>query len=69
MNDFRHLRQDQLFGWPLSDGPAILALWRLIAWDPRGGMRPNFELKLDDFRAAEGQLLDAMQRLVFDSNR
>lgn len=52
-----------------SDGPAILALWRLIAWDPRGGMRPNFELKLDDFRAAERQLLDAMRRLVVDSNR
>lgn len=45
----------------LSDGPAILVLWRLIAWDPRGGMRPNFELKIEDFRAAEKCLLAAIQ--------
>jgi hypothetical protein len=44
-----------------SDGPAILALWRLIARDPRGGMRPNFELKVDDFRQAEKRLLEAIR--------
>ena len=36
-----------------SDGPGILALWRLIAWDPRGGMRRDFTLELDDFKLAE----------------
>ena len=44
-----------------SDGPAILALWRLIAWDPRGGMRPGFSLELDDFKLAEDQLLEAIK--------
>lgn len=44
-----------------SDGPAILALWRLIAWDPRGGMRRDFELRLDDFRVAEEALLSAIR--------
>ena len=42
-----------------SDGPAILALWRIIAWDPRGGMRSGFTLQLDDFKAAENNMLDA----------
>jgi hypothetical protein len=44
-----------------SDGPAILALWRLIAWDPRGGMRRGFALRLEDFKAAEAELLSAMR--------
>ena len=44
-----------------SDGPAILALWRLLAWDPRGGMRSGFTLELDDFRLAEDQLLEAIR--------
>lgn len=44
-----------------SDGPAILALWRLIAWDPRGGMRSGFILALDDFNRAEDQLLEAIK--------
>jgi hypothetical protein len=44
-----------------SDGPAILALWRLIAWDPRGGMRRDFTLDLDDFKLAEKQLLAAIK--------
>ena len=43
-----------------SDGPAILALWRLIAWDPLGGIRSGFTLELDDFRLAEDQLLAAI---------
>jgi hypothetical protein len=43
-----------------ADGPAILALWRLIAWDTRGGMRRNFTLQLNDFRKAEDQLLAAI---------
>ena len=44
-----------------SDGPAILALWRLIAWDPRGGMRRGFTLELEDFKAAETSLLVTIQ--------
>lgn len=44
-----------------SDGPAILALWRLIAWDPRGGMRHGFTLELGDFKVAERELISAIQ--------
>lgn len=44
-----------------SDGPAILALWRLIAWDPRGGMRRGFTLQLNDFKVAESNLLGAIR--------
>lgn len=44
-----------------SDGPAILALWRLIAWDPRGGVRPGFTLELNDFRVAESELISAIR--------
>lgn len=44
-----------------SDGPAILALWRLIAWDPRGGMRPGFTLQLNDFKVAENKLLSVIR--------
>ena len=44
-----------------SDGPAVLALWRIIAWDPRGGMRQGFALELGGFKAAEATLLTAIQ--------
>jgi hypothetical protein len=44
-----------------SDGPAILALWRLIAWDPRGGIRRGFTLNLSDFKDAEDALLAAFR--------
>jgi len=44
-----------------SDGPAILALWRIIAWDPRGGMRRGFTLQRDDFKEAERNLLTAIR--------
>lgn len=47
-----------------SDGPAILALWRLIAWDPRGGQRRGFELRIDDFTRAESRLLDLLRELA-----
>jgi hypothetical protein len=40
-----------------SDGPAVLALWRLIAWDPRGGQIRGFKLRIADFMQAERQLL------------
>ena len=45
----------------VSDGPAILALWRLIAWDPRGGIRRGFELELDDFKVSEAALVSAIK--------
>lgn len=44
-----------------SDGPAILALWRIIAWNPRGGMRRGFELQLIDFKVAEETLVSAIR--------
>jgi len=44
-----------------SDGASILALWRIIAWDPRGGLRRGFILQVEDFRAAEATLLSAIQ--------
>lgn len=44
-----------------SDGPAILALWRMIAWDPRGGMRAGFTLKIEDFRSAEHAVYSALR--------
>lgn len=44
-----------------SDGPAVLALWRLIAWDSRGGMRREFTLELADFKQAEDRLLMAIK--------
>lgn len=46
-----------------SDGPAILALWRLIAWDPRGGMRRGFRLQLDDFVSAKKSIFNKFQSM------
>lgn len=51
-----------------SDGLAILALWRLIAWDPRGGMRRGFTLQLNDFKTAEKALLSALQNAKEQKN-
>lgn len=44
-----------------SDGPSILALWRLIAWDPRGGIRRGFTLHINDFKVAEEKLLSSIR--------
>lgn len=44
-----------------SDGPAVLALWRIIAWKSRGSMRRGFRLAVDDFRDAEQTLIAAIQ--------
>ena len=44
-----------------SEGPAVLALWRKIAWDPRGGMRRGFKLKLNDFKIAEETIVNAIR--------
>ncbi|MDX1961925.1 MAG: hypothetical protein SFX18_02150 [Pirellulales bacterium] len=47
-----------------SDGPAILALWRLIAWDSRGGMRSGFTLQLNDFHMAETELISTIKNAI-----
>lgn len=44
-----------------TEGPAVLALWRIIAWDPRGGMRRGFKLKLSDFKLAKRTILEAIR--------
>lgn len=51
-----------------SAGAAILVLWRLIAWDPRGAPRPNFVLALKDFQAAEESLIIRLRELHNQSN-
>ncbi|WP_254508380.1 hypothetical protein [Anatilimnocola floriformis] len=43
-----------------SDGPAVLVLWRQIAWLPSGGMIRGFRLELPDFVAAEELLKRAL---------
>jgi hypothetical protein len=43
-----------------ADGPALLALWRIIAWLPSGGMIQGFHLQVQDFAAAEKHLLRAL---------
>ncbi|MEM8670956.1 MAG: hypothetical protein AAGG48_25735 [Planctomycetota bacterium] len=52
-----------------TDGPAVLALWRLIAWDPRGGMRPGFQLKIDDFQVAEKEVRSAIKSTAAGHDR
>lgn len=46
-----------------SDGPSILALWRIIAWYPQGNMRRGFTLELVDFEFAERELLGAIRNM------
>ena len=40
-----------------SDGASILALWRIVAWDPRGGIRNDFQLDVDGFIQAERKVI------------
>lgn len=40
-----------------SEGPAVLALWREIAWEPTGSPKKNFELEVDDILNAEQALV------------
>jgi len=46
-----------------TEGAAVLALWRLIAWDARGGTRKGFALMVDDFKVAEAELIHAIRKL------
>jgi hypothetical protein len=43
-----------------TDGPAILALWREIAWDKQGSPIHGFVLRYEDFEGAERLLLRAL---------
>jgi len=40
----------------MSVGPAVLALWREIAWDPKGSPKKNFQLEAADIVNAEESL-------------
>ncbi len=44
----------------LTDGPAVLALWREIAWLRSGSPIANFVLRYEDFIAAEKELVSAI---------
>jgi hypothetical protein len=44
----------------LTDGPAVLALWREIAWHRSGSPIARFVLKYEDFASAENDLIRAM---------
>ena len=45
-----------------TDGPAVLALWREVAWTRAGSPIKDFHLDVRDFMASEQRLLDAMNR-------
>jgi len=42
------------------EGPAVLALWREIAWSRQGSPLKDFTLDLDDFATAERLILEAV---------
>jgi len=44
-----------------ADGPAVLALWREIAWNKAGSPIKGFSLQCEDFEDAERRLLYAIQ--------
>lgn len=44
-----------------TDGPAVLALWRAIAWTPTGSPVKNFRLRYEDFVDAEEALTAALR--------
>jgi hypothetical protein len=47
-----------------TDGPAILGLWREIAWNKRGSPIQGFSLRYEDSASAERSLLRAMQNIA-----
>lgn len=49
---------DRLKG--ISDGPAVLALWRDIAWTPNGSPNRKFKLKAQDILIAEQTLIKTL---------
>ncbi|NND99471.1 MAG: hypothetical protein HKN47_19325 [Pirellulaceae bacterium] len=44
----------------LTEGPAILALWREFAWDPGGSPKRKFKLRVDDILQAEQRLIEKL---------
>lgn len=50
-----------------SDGKSILALWREIAWKRSGSPITNFELRYEDFVAAEESLVGALHTAMLPS--
>jgi hypothetical protein len=47
-----------------TDGKAVLALWREIAWKPTGSPIKNFQLLYPDFVDAEVSLTDALRTII-----
>jgi hypothetical protein len=46
-----------------TEGPAVLALWREIAWNEKGSPIQGFSLRYEDFASAELSLLRAMEHM------
>ena len=46
-----------------SEGPAVLSLWREIAWDKKGAPKKDFELEADSILNAESALSTLIQLL------
>ena len=46
-----------------SKGPAVLALWREIAWKKTGSPRKDFKLDAEDILRSEQSLIDAIAGL------
>ncbi|MFO0938383.1 MAG: hypothetical protein U0798_17910 [Gemmataceae bacterium] len=44
----------------ITDGPAILALWREIAWNKTGSPIQGFSLRAEEFETAEKQLINTL---------
>ena len=48
------------------DGPAVLALWRIISRSEKGGILKDFKLSVEAFQAAETKVL-AILKEIFDN--
>jgi hypothetical protein len=47
-----------------TDGTAVLALWREIAWKPTGSPIRDFRLRYEDFRDAEELVADTLRTAI-----
>jgi hypothetical protein len=43
-----------------SEGPAVLALWREIAWEKTGAPKKDFQLEAEDILRAEQSLANVL---------
>jgi hypothetical protein len=48
----------------LSDGPAVLVLWRQMAWKPEGSPKRDFKLRAPDVIAGELRLVERISGLT-----